>query len=137
MHVILWGRTQLFLIPAFNVGLKGLAALCIISGDECINFFPVFNTQEQCSGSRLPYTRYNIQCHQSYLSCSILVVNHGIVSSMLHVDPTIIVVSCNFFCFEDYRVHSVAKTVTYQVISHPIVHDNISSQVVGKRRQSF
>ena len=38
----------------------------------------------------------DIQCHQFEMSCSILIVNCGIVSPTLNVNPRLFVVPCNF-----------------------------------------
>ena len=46
--------------------------------------------------SKLSYTKYGIQCHQFELSCSILNVNHSIVSPTLNVNPTLFVIPHNF-----------------------------------------
>ena len=55
-----------------------------------------------CCSRRDYFTTYDIQCHQFYLSCSILIVNRGIVSPTLSVNPTLLVISCHFW--GDYRI---------------------------------
>ena len=37
------------------------------------------------------YTKYGTQCHQLLLSCSILTVNHGVVSPTRNIKPTLFV----------------------------------------------
>ena len=51
------------------------------------------------------------------MSCSILIVNRGVVSNTLNVNPTLFVIPCKLFLgIIDY---SVAIIVTYQAIIHP------------------
>jgi hypothetical protein len=50
-------------------------------------------------------------------SCSILIVNRGIVSPTLNVNPTLFVIPCEMF--GGLCVYSVAIVVTYHAIFHP------------------
>ena len=57
------------------------------------------------------YTKNNIQCHQFQLPCSKFIVNHGVVSSILNANPTLLVIPC--------KNYSVAITVTHQLMFRP------------------
>jgi hypothetical protein len=70
------------------------------------------------TGSTDRYTKYEIKGHQFELSCSILIVNHGIVSlTLLIVHPTLFVISCIFY--GGLHIYSFAVTVTYHVVFQP------------------
>ena len=62
----------------------------------------------------LNYTKYNIECHQFLLSCSILIASFRVVSPTLNINPTSFVIPCNFF--GGLHIYSVVVTITYQVI---------------------
>jgi hypothetical protein len=100
---------------------------------EVLNFNQLFLKLNQiiiCN-----YTKYDIQCHQFSLSCSILIVNRNIVSPMLNVGPQHYLSFLVIF-WGDYRfilLQLLSLTMCF-LIQIPIIHDNISSQVVGKRR---
>lgn len=68
------------------------------------------------------------------MSCSTPIVNCGIVSQPINVNPIILVIPCNFFA--DCRFTVLPTTVTYIVIFYPIliIYDNLSSQVADKRK---
>ena len=73
-----------------------------------------------------------------YLSWSTPIVNHSALSPNSNCLPTLLVIPCNFF-LEDYRF-TLSQTLlltNWCFIQISIIHDNISSQVVDKRRYGF
>ena len=70
-----------------------------------------------------------------------LIVNRGIVSpTPVHVNPTFIVNPCNFLGgLVDYgfSVLQLLSLIKWFFIQISIIHENISSQVVDRRRQGF
>ena len=58
----------------------------------------------------MKYTKHEFQCHQFQLSCSILIVNRGIVSPTLNVKPTLFVILCKEI--GGLQIYSVAITIT-------------------------
>ena len=55
--------------------------------------FPTPNRRWKPKYSSPYHTKYDIQCHQFYLSCSILLLNHGVELQQLDVNPTLFVIS--------------------------------------------
>ena len=70
------------------------------------------------------------------LSCSILIVNRGIVSQRLNVNP-ILFVLVNFLGDYRFTMLELLSLTMWISIQIPIIHDNISSQVADKRRHGL
>ena len=87
-----------------------------------------------CKALEVVYTKCDIQCHQFYLSCSILIVNHSVVSPTLNVNPTLFVKKLGHYRFVVLHLLSLTTWLSVQI---SIIRDNISSQVVDKRQCRF
>ena len=66
-----------------------------------------------------------------------LIVNHGIVSPTLDVNPTLFVIPCNFLGVYRFIVLQLLSLTKCCFIQISIIHDNIPSQVADKRRNYF
>ena len=71
------------------------------------------------------------------MSCSTLTVNRSIVSPTLDVNPTSFVIPCKFFGDNRFIVLQILSLSKWFFIQFSIIHDNISLQVVDKRRERF
>ena len=63
------------------------------------------------------YNKYDLNCSQFYLSCSILIIDRGIVAPTLKVNPILLVIPRNFS--REIQTYSVTIVDTYQVNFHP------------------
>jgi hypothetical protein len=71
------------------------------------------------------YTKHDIYHHQFLLSFSILIVNHGVMSPTLNVNPTLFVIRVIFFgrlYIYTYEITIIYQTIFHPILSHPRQH---------------